>query len=111
MIASPSTEDPNYFYSWRRDSALVFKYLVEEFISGRDPSLRDLIDDFVMAEARFQKIPSRSGCISSGGLGEPKFYTNFTAFEDNWGRPQRGRPLKSHQIQTHILQTDPHSAQ
>ena len=27
VIASPSTENPDYLYSWTRDSALVFKLL------------------------------------------------------------------------------------
>jgi len=34
VIASPSTEDPDYFFTWTRDAALVFKYIVEECVSG-----------------------------------------------------------------------------
>lgn len=30
VIASPSTTDPNYLYSWVRDSSLVFKSLIDQ---------------------------------------------------------------------------------
>ena len=29
VIASPSATNPNYLYTWVRDSSLVFKYLVD----------------------------------------------------------------------------------
>lgn len=55
---------------------------------GQDtsPSLRSLIDAFVASQARIQKVTNPSGAISTGGLGEPKFHINETAFTDGWGR-------------------------
>ncbi|KAF8555761.1 Six-hairpin glycosidase, partial [Imleria badia] len=68
VIASPSTENPNYLYSW----------------------------------ASIQQVTNPSGTVSTGGLGEPKFYINETAFEGPWGRPQRDRPaLRSTAIITY----------
>jgi glucoamylase len=90
VVASPSTVNPNYYYSWRRDSALVFKTLIDQYTSGQDNTLGPLIDDYVAAEAEFQQVSNPSGSLQTGGLGEPKFYVNITAFEDGWGRPQRG---------------------
>jgi glucoamylase len=90
VIASPSTTNPNYLYTWVRDSSLVFKTLVDQYTSGQDTSLHSLIDDFVSAEANIQQVTNPSGTISTGGLGEPKFYINETAFTGSWGRPQRG---------------------
>ncbi|KAH8081990.1 glucoamylase [Cristinia sonorae] len=92
VIASPSTSNPNYLYTWVRDSSLVFKVLIDQFTSGADTSLRPLIDDFLTAEARLQQTSNPSGTVTSGGLGEPKFNIDGTAFTDPWGRPQRDGP-------------------
>ena len=90
MIASPSTKNPDYLYSWTRDSALVFKLLIEDFVSGDDPSLCGLIDAYISVEARIQQTSNPSGPAGKGGLGEPKFNIDGSAFTDSWGRPQRG---------------------
>ncbi|KAF5360945.1 hypothetical protein D9756_004876 [Leucocoprinus leucothites] len=96
VIASPSTHDPDYLYTWTRDAALVLKTLIQEFATGQDPSLRDTIDDFVASQAILQQVTNPSGTVSTGGLGEPKFHINLTTFTDPWGRPQRdGPPLRS----------------
>ena len=92
VVASPSTDNPNYFYSWTRDAALAMKCLVDTFING-DESLEPLIQEYISASATIQTIDNPSGSFSSGaGLGEPKFYVNETAFEGSWGRPQRDGP-------------------
>lgn len=90
VVASPSTSNPNYLYTWVRDSSLVFKVLIDQFTSGVDPSLRTLIDDFVSAETDLQQVANPSGNITTGGLGEPKFNIDGSAYTDPWGRPQRG---------------------
>ncbi|KAI0373730.1 glucoamylase [Pilatotrama ljubarskyi] len=92
VIASPSTSNPNYLYTWTRDSSLVFKALIDQFTTGEDTSLRNLIDEFTSAEAILQQVPNPSGTVSTGGLGEPKFNIDETAFTDAWGRPQRDGP-------------------
>ncbi|KAI0357455.1 glucoamylase [Trametes cingulata] len=92
VIASPSTSNPNYLYTWTRDSSLVFKALIDQFTTGEDTSLRTLIDEFTSAEAILQQVPNPSGTVSTGGLGEPKFNIDETAFTDAWGRPQRDGP-------------------
>ncbi|KAH9986639.1 Six-hairpin glycosidase-like protein [Russula vinacea] len=92
VIASPSTKNPDYLYSWTRDSALVFKLLIEDFVSGDDPSLRGQIDAYISVEARIQQTSNPSGPAGKGGLGEPKFNIDGSAFTDPWGRPQRDGP-------------------
>ncbi|KAL1874165.1 hypothetical protein Plec18167_006100 [Paecilomyces lecythidis] len=92
VVASPSKSNPDYFYTWTRDSALTFQTLIEEFIAG-DTSLETHIEQYITAQATIQKVSNPSGDLSDGsGLGEPKFYVNMTAFEDAWGRPQRDGP-------------------
>lgn len=90
MIASPSIVNPDYLYTWVRDSSLVFKVIVDQFTLGEDTSLRGQIDDFFTAEAALQQVSNPSGTVTTGGLGEPKFNINGTAFTGAWGRPQRG---------------------
>ncbi|KAI0736308.1 glucoamylase [Fomitopsis betulina] len=92
VIASPSTVNPNYLYTWTRDSSLTFKALIDQFVSGEDDTLGGLIDHFTAAEAIIQQVDNPSGSVSTGGLGEPKFYINETAFTGAWGRPQRDGP-------------------
>jgi glucoamylase len=94
VIASPNTVNPNYLYSWVRDSCLVFKVIADQYTLGQDTSLRDLIDRFFTAEAALQQVANPSGLVSTGGLGEPKFNINGTAFLGSWGRPQRGLFMK-----------------
>ncbi|CAO2649242.1 Nn.00g066270.m01.CDS01 [Neocucurbitaria sp. VM-36] len=95
VIASPSRSDPDYYYTWTRDAALTYKALVERFVSG-DTSLRSKIDDYISAQAYLQGVSNPSGEPDSGGLGEPKFNVDRTAFTGAWGRPQRdGPPLRA----------------
>lgn len=92
VIASPSTSNPNYLYTWVRDSSLVFKFIVDQIVSGADASLQSLVDQFVSSQAAIQQVSNPSGTVSTGGLGEPKFNIDQTAFTGAWGRPQRDGP-------------------
>ncbi|KAF9501619.1 glycoside hydrolase family 15 protein [Pleurotus eryngii] len=92
VIASPSATDPPYLFTWTRDSALVFQAIIEQVISGTDASLRPHIDNYVRSQTILQQVSNPSGTVSSGGLGEPKFNIDLTAFTGAWGRPQRDGP-------------------
>ncbi|CRG83125.1 glucoamylase [Talaromyces islandicus] len=92
VVASPSKTDPNYWYTWTRDSALTLKCLVDEFIGGNS-DLESVIKEYISTSASIQGISNPSGDLSDGsGLGEPKFMVNATAFTGDWGRPQRDGP-------------------
>ncbi|KAH9986650.1 glucoamylase [Russula vinacea] len=92
VIASPNRDNPDYLFSWVRDSSLVFKVITDQFTRGEDNSLRGLIDDFFAAEAALQQVTNPSGTVATGGLGEPKFNIDGSAFTGSWGRPQRDGP-------------------
>ncbi|KAL6704602.1 hypothetical protein ACN47E_007999 [Coniothyrium glycines] len=95
VVASPSRQNPDYWYTWTRDAALTYKALVERFIAG-DTTLRSVLDDYVTAQASLQGVSNPSGGPETGGLGEPKFNVDKTAFTGSWGRPQRdGPPLRA----------------
>lgn len=92
IIASPSTQDPDYFFTWTRDAALTMKMIVDEFLQGKR-ELRSLIQNYLKSQAILQTVSNPSGALSSGrGLGEPKYYSNLTRFNGDWGRPQRDGP-------------------
>jgi glucoamylase len=68
------------------------KMVVDEFINGRT-SFRNQIQLYAKTQAILQAVSNPSGALGSGrGLGEPKFYSNLTRFNGNWGRPQRDGP-------------------
>ncbi|TFK45167.1 glucoamylase [Crucibulum laeve] len=92
VIASPSRSSPDYLYTWTRDSALVFLAIVNQYTLGLDNSLRSQIDNYVGAQKIQQQVSNPSGSVSSGGLGEPKFHIDLSAFTGGWGRPQRDGP-------------------
>ncbi|KAF7551843.1 hypothetical protein G7046_g7590 [Stylonectria norvegica] len=93
VIASPDTHDPDYFYTWTRDSALVFKCIVDRFTHEYDADLQNHIQQYIVSQAKLQGVSNPSGSLSDGsGLGEPKFEVNSSPFTGNWGRPQRDGP-------------------
>lgn len=48
VVASPSTDNPNYFYQWTRDSALVARTLIQTFVAGRK-DLEKIIKEYIEA--------------------------------------------------------------
>jgi len=93
VVASPSKVNPNYFFTWTRDSALTYMMLIDELIFG-NRSLRGTIEDYTKSQAILQTVTNPSGSLwpAGDGLGEAKFYTNLTRFDGTWGRPQRDGP-------------------
>lgn len=93
VIASPSKTNPDYFYTWTRDSALTLKMLVDEFIFG-NRALQPQIEKYVKAQAILQTVTNPSGTFLPNGLGlgEPKYEVDGTRFNGAWGRPQRDGP-------------------
>ncbi|TRM69210.1 glycoside hydrolase family 15 and carbohydrate-binding module family 20 [Schizophyllum amplum] len=92
IIASPSTSDPDYLYTWTRDAALVSRLLVDQYTQGTDTSLQTVIEQYISAQATLQHVDNPSGSYTTGGLGEPKFNIDLSAFTGAWGRPQRDGP-------------------
>ncbi|KAL2819851.1 Six-hairpin glycosidase-like protein [Aspergillus cavernicola] len=92
LIASPSRSDPDYFFTWTRDSSLVMKSLVEMFRAG-DSDLLPVIEAYISSQARIQGLENPSGGLANGqGLGEAKYMADETPFVGSWGRPQHDGP-------------------
>ncbi|SPO05379.1 related to glucoamylase precursor [Cephalotrichum gorgonifer] len=92
VVASPSKSDPDYFYTWTRDASLTFKAIIERFIDTGDAELETLIRSFITGQAALQGVENPSGGLATGGLAEPKFHVDMSAFTEAWGRPQRDGP-------------------
>lgn len=87
VIASPSKNNPDYWYTWTRDSALTFKEVVDTFEGSYNTTLQTEIENYITAQAYLQGLSNPSGSLSDGtGLGEPKFNVDLTAFTDSWGK-------------------------
>ncbi|KGB77909.2 glucoamylase [Cryptococcus deuterogattii R265] len=112
VVASPSRghgKEPDYYYTWTRDSALTISTLIShlrsdladidnataswEMYSALSDTLKEyLFRDYIESQAEIQIGKNPSGDLKSGGLNEPKFHVNGTPFIGNWGRPQRDGP-------------------
>ncbi|GAA5894585.1 hypothetical protein JCM5296_002895 [Sporobolomyces johnsonii] len=99
IIASPSLVDPDYFYTWTRDAALTAAGLLTVTadsalpVEGSENQTLSFLSEYIDAQLVLQTVtnPSSNGHPLSG-LGDPKFYSNLTAFLGPWGRPQRDGP-------------------
>lgn len=75
------------YYTWIRDSALVFKCIVDTVGNEYSPDLQEQIQNYVTSQAKLQDVSNPSGSLYDGaGLGEPKFHANLTEYTDPWGK-------------------------
>jgi len=91
VIASPSRDDPPYYFCWVRDGALVMDAVLSLYARATDPGDQSLyrtrLDEYVEFSRFTQTTPGKPT-----GLGEPKFHVDGTAFTGPWGRPQNDGP-------------------
>jgi len=92
VIASSSRQSPNYFYQWIRDAAITIGTVVSEYERTKDEKLLDIIESYVQMQMKLQHTDNPSGGYRTGGLGEPKFEADGSAFWGNWGRVQNDGP-------------------
>jgi len=86
IVASPSKENPDYYYDWVRDTSLTFSALIDYYSITLEHKYLNLIKNWVLAEFERQNEWSLTG------LGEPKFYIDGRAYSEPWGRPQNDGP-------------------
>lgn len=92
VIAAPSRCHPDYYYYWVRDAALGMDALFRSAGASPDsPVDRALVDPYLTSSRRIQEADNPS-TASGRGLGEPKFLTALTAYDQPWGRPQDDGP-------------------
>lgn len=93
VVASPSRRDPDYWFHWIRDAALVMDIYVQQYSSASSAEkgkIWRLMDDFIVFSRANQQAPTPTG------LGEPKLHADGSVFDGPWGRPQNdGPPLRA----------------
>lgn len=91
VVASPSRRDPDYYYHWVRDGALVMDALETLMFktSNYDEKyrIRSTLKDFTYLSRKMQVTET-----VGPALGEPKFYLDGSGFFGPWGRPQNDGP-------------------
>lgn len=89
VIASPSLQDPPYFFHWIRDAALTMNTVIDLYEGAKatdQAALKDRLLDYLWFSRGNQTAPSLTG------LGEPKFNIDGTAYNGEWCRPQNDGP-------------------
>lgn len=96
IMASPSTENPNYYYHWVRDAAIAARETVELYRRAATANEKQFWEQQIFDYASFsrqnQKTANWSGSPDTTGLGEPKFLMSGAAYNLGWGRPQTDGP-------------------
>lgn len=83
IVAAPSKSNPDYYYHWVRDAALVMNALQETMTFNQ---FMPLAKDYISLVANNQRISKITD------QGEPKFNPDGTSFMGPWGRPQNDGP-------------------
>lgn len=87
VVASPQTENPNYFRHWIRDSALVMDVIVQKSQRASSHHERKMLNNLILKYMNFS-IENQN----RAGLGEPIFEVSGLPFLGPWGRPQNDGP-------------------
>jgi glucoamylase len=90
VVASPSRENPDYYYHWVRDAALVMDVVNSLYNREQDPVKKESYKQTLLDFTRFSKSNQEVETLS--GLGEPKYYVDGRAYLEPWGRPQNDGP-------------------
>ncbi|MEZ0391630.1 MAG: glycoside hydrolase family 15 protein [Pseudobdellovibrionaceae bacterium] len=85
ILASPSKVDPDYYFHWVRDSALVIDSLFT-LPESEKSYVESSFQDFVFLSEKLQNTPALTG------LGEPRFNVDGTPYMGEWARPQNDGP-------------------
>ncbi|CAL9734978.1 hypothetical protein MOSE0_G04148 [Monosporozyma servazzii] len=111
IIASPSHQNPNYFFQWTRDSAITALYLIDNMKQQNLTLYNTLINNYINNAYLLQRTNNTSGNFTPqdnwSNLGEPKFYSNNTPYNQIWGRPQNdGPPLRLISILSYLINSN-----
>ena len=98
VIASPSRANPDYYYHWVRDAALVMVPVLQQYKTTRSARVKNLLfkkfHDYINFSRSNQKISDADPNLIDPRfiMGEPKFTVTGGAYNKGWGRPQNDGP-------------------
>jgi glucoamylase len=94
VIASPSKNNPNYYYHWVRDAAIVTDIVITQYEQAQNDQdrmqYRGLLEKYIAFCQRIQTAQADGQAVT--GIGEPKYFVNGSVYNDGWGRPQNDGP-------------------
>lgn len=102
VVASPSKDNPNYYFHWVRDSSLTMDQIVwlYDHAQGSDRSFYlGLIEDYVSLSVQEQSEPSQEG------IGEPRYNGDGSVDTIPWSRPQFDGPALRALTLLHFLKS------
>lgn len=91
VIASPSMDQPNYFYHWVRDAGLTMMELLALYQLPLPPERHSLLESYIQAWINFE-IQNQNTALKTSNLGEPIFTVMGDIYPHSWGRPQNDGP-------------------
>ncbi len=90
VVAALSTQDPDYYFHWIRDSSLIMSTVVNVYASSwktlHPSELESLMGDYLTLSAELQNVSS------TAGMGEPRFNIDGSVDTLPWSRPQFDGP-------------------
>ncbi|MBC7371293.1 MAG: glycoside hydrolase family 15 protein [Bdellovibrionaceae bacterium] len=89
IVASPSRDNPNYYFHWTRDAGLVMTSIIAKYESSTGAERKHFsrfISDFIQL-SRQQQLAN-----SAEGIGEPRFNADGSPDTIPWNRPQYDGP-------------------
>jgi glucoamylase len=90
IVASPSKNNPDYYYDWIRDSAIAMGLIETWYESTHAQEYKDRLINYVSWTQLIQH--QQDPLPGQDIIGEPKFYINGYPFDGQWGRPQNNGP-------------------
>ncbi len=97
ILASPSKENPNYYYYWVRDGALVMQSILGLYEEQKSLESLTTLMQFVTYSRDNQAKAAHN-------LGEPRFNVDGTVNTEPWGRPQNDGPALRALVLTRFAQ-------
>jgi glucoamylase len=91
VIASPSTNNPNYFYHWVRDAGLTMMEITALYDLPLQPQVKSDLERQIKLWIQFE-IQNQNIANATSTLGEPIFTVRGVIYPYPWGRPQNDGP-------------------
>ncbi len=91
VIASPSRQDPNYFYHWVRDAGLTMMEIVQLYQLPLKAERKAYLEHRIQHWIDFE-IRNQNTALTRSTLGEPIFTITGDIYPHPWGRPQSDGP-------------------
>ena len=89
VLASPSKSDPDYYFHWTRDAALVMESVVQLYSQSSGEKKLEY-EKRLMEYLDFSRQTQLARTLT--GLGEPRFYVDGRGYDGEWSRPQHDGP-------------------